>query len=101
MSIRTLALATATIATLAGSSAAHADTGGNVDLSSFRPAMDSRGYLTINASQVLGDKEVSFGLGALDWGHHLLEFSGNGATYSIDNIITATLVGAFGIHAGP
>ncbi len=102
MSIRSFALATATIATIAGSSAAHADTGGNVDLSSFRPAMDSRGYLTINASQVLGDKEVSFGLGSLDWGHHLLELSGNGDhTYTINNIITATLVGAFGIHAGP
>ncbi len=81
---------------------AHADTAGNIDLSGFRPAMDSRGYLTLNASQVLGDKEVSFGLGALDWGHHLLAFdNAAGTTYAIDNVITATLVGAFGIHAGP
>jgi OmpA-OmpF porin, OOP family len=74
---------------------------GNIDLNVFRPAMDSRGYLTVNASQVLGDKELSFGLGALDWGHRLLKLDGNGSTYSIDNIIAATLIGAFGIHAGP
>ena len=50
-----------------------------------------------------------FGLGALDWGHHLLTF-GNGddcgkvgaaPCYSVDNMLTATLIGAFGIHAGP
>ncbi|MCX5747857.1 MAG: OmpA family protein [Proteobacteria bacterium] len=63
--------------------------------------MDSRGYLTINASQVLGDKEVSFGLGALDWGHNLLKFDNGGTTYTINNVIAATLVAAFGIHAGP
>jgi OmpA-OmpF porin, OOP family len=94
---------------------ASADPAGDIQLDYFRPAMDSRGYLTINASQVLGDKELSFGLGALDWGHHLLSFgntdggsflgskcAGNsGPCYSIDNIVTATLIGAFGLHAGP
>jgi outer membrane protein OmpA-like peptidoglycan-associated protein len=78
-----------------------AEPAGNIDLNVFRPAMDSRGYLTINASQVLGDRELSFGLGSLDWGHSLLKLDGNGATYSIDNIISATLIGAYGIHAGP
>src|ERR1700704_5773404 len=88
---------------------AFADPAGDIQLDYFRPAMDSRGYLTINASQVLGDKELSFGLGALDWGHHLLSFgdtkggsffgskcgTGGGPCYSIDNIVTATLIGAF------
>ncbi len=74
---------------------------GNVDLSGFRPAMDSRGYLTVNASQTLGHGEFSFGLGSLDWGYKLLDFAGNGATYSVDNIITATLIAAVGIKLGP
>jgi hypothetical protein len=87
---------------------------GNVPLDTFRPAMDSRGYFTVNASQVLGDKDFSFGLGALDFGRNVLDLSTlNGAaascaknspgctTYQINNILTATLVGAFGIHAGP
>ena len=56
----------------------------------------------MNASQVLGDKDVSFGLGALDWGHEMLAFTGaNGTTYSVDNVITATLIGAFGLKVGP
>jgi outer membrane protein OmpA-like peptidoglycan-associated protein len=73
---------------------------GNIELDAFRPAMDSRGYLTVNASQTLGDKEVSFGLGALDWGHHLLSFQSGNNTYTIDDSVTATLVGAFGLHLG-
>ena len=78
-----------------------AEPAGNIDLNAFRPAMDSRGYITVNASQVLGDKELSFGLGALDWGHSLLKLDGMGNTYSIDDMIGATLIGAFGLHAGP
>jgi outer membrane protein OmpA-like peptidoglycan-associated protein len=74
---------------------------GNVTLDAFRPAMDSRGYLTVNASQVLGDGELSFGLGSLDWGHHLLRLDANGSSYSIDDMITATLIAAVGWRLGP
>jgi OmpA-OmpF porin, OOP family len=94
---------------LAALSAPVAAQGGNIPLDTFRPAMDSRGYLTVNASQVLGHKELSFGIGALDWGYKMLGFGDEdacgsttgGACYSIDNIITATLIGAFGVKAGP
>jgi outer membrane protein OmpA-like peptidoglycan-associated protein len=92
----------AIVAAIVGTSAqVVAEPAGNIDLNAFRPAMDSRGYLTVNASQVLGDRELSFGLGSLDWGHGLLRLDANGASYSIDNIISATLIGAFGIHVGP
>ncbi|HEY0993276.1 MAG TPA: hypothetical protein VGD80_39760, partial [Kofleriaceae bacterium] len=70
-------------------------------LNPFRPAIDSRGYLTVNASQVLGDRELSFGLGSLDWGHQLLRLDANGNSYSIDNMVTATLIAAIGLHVGP
>ncbi|HEY4176464.1 MAG TPA: hypothetical protein VGM90_06520, partial [Kofleriaceae bacterium] len=96
-----LALAASLIAATAPT--AFAEDGGNTDLSGFKPAMDSRGYLTVNASQVLGHLETSFGLGALDWGYKLLSFhdaAGN-ASYSVDNIITATLIAAVGVKAGP
>ncbi|HEU0032709.1 MAG TPA: OmpA family protein [Kofleriaceae bacterium] len=83
------------------SSPARADVGGNTDLSIFRPAIDSRGYLTINASQVLGHTELSFGLGALDWGHNLLTLENGANTYEVTNIITATVIAAFGLKAGP
>jgi OmpA-OmpF porin, OOP family len=80
---------------------AGAQPAGNVTLDAFRPAIDSRGYLTVNASQVLGDGELSFGLGSLAWGRHLLELDANGNSYSIDNMITATLIAAVGLHVGP
>jgi OmpA-OmpF porin, OOP family len=81
---------------------AHAQQAGKVDLGIFRPAIDSRGYLTINASQVLGHNELSFGMGSLDWGHGLLKLEGAGGTvYSIENMFTATLIAAYGLKFGP
>src|SRR4051812_25238992 len=65
----------------------------------FRPALDARGYLTLNGSQTLGHKEASFGLGSLEWGRNLL--SAPNTMYSVDNMVSATLVGAFGVQAGP
>src|SRR5690348_13932346 len=43
----------------------------NLDLQIFRPSVDSKGYITVNASQVLGHKEVSFGL-VTNWGRNVL-----------------------------
>ena len=97
---RVLGLASLAFAAL-GAGRATAQPAGNLTLDPFRPAIDSRGYLTVNASQVLGDRELSFGLGSLDWGHHLLELDGNGKSYSIDDMITATLIAALGLHVGP
>jgi len=62
-------------------------------LDEFRPAVDSRGYLSLNGSSVLGHEELSFGLGSLEWGRHL---SG-----TVDNVVTATLVAAMGLELGP
>ena len=94
-------VAAALAAVLAVPQTASAEPAGNIDLSGFRPAMDSRGYLTVNASQVLGHTEFSFGLGSLDWGYKLLDFENGPNSYSIDNIITATLIAAVGVKAGP
>src|SRR5258708_22866719 len=93
-------LATALVLAIGGVASAD-PTAGDIQLDTFRPAIDSRGYLTINASQVLGDKEVSFGLGSLSWGHRLLAFENGTATYSVDDVVTATLIAAIGLHVGP
>ncbi|MEZ4361761.1 MAG: OmpA family protein [Kofleriaceae bacterium] len=63
--------------------------------------MDSRGYLTVNATQMLGHNDLSIGLGALDWGYKMLSFKQGANTYSIDNVVAATLVGAYGLAFGP
>jgi outer membrane protein OmpA-like peptidoglycan-associated protein len=80
------------------STTARAQSAGNLQLDGFRPTMDSRGYLTLNAAAVLDHGELSFGLGALEWGRHLLALHGGGASYTIDNVVSATLVGALGLR---
>jgi outer membrane protein OmpA-like peptidoglycan-associated protein len=72
----------------------------SIAIDEFRPAIDSRGYLTLNASQVLDHMDMSFGLGSLQWGHRLLSLDAGATAYSVDNTISATLVGAFGVNAG-
>ena len=90
-------------AIVACASTAHAQTssrqGGNIDLQAFRPAMDSRGFITLNASQVLGHKEVSFGL-VTNWGRNVLKFESGERVYEVRNVLTPTLVGAFGLRVG-
>ncbi|HSN27561.1 MAG TPA: hypothetical protein VLT45_14810, partial [Kofleriaceae bacterium] len=58
----------------------------------FEPALDARGYFTQNASETLGRGELSFGLGSLDWGRH--------PEAGVNDLVTATLVGAAGFHLG-
>src|SRR5688572_18669143 len=97
-------------ALLATAGTATAQVGGNIDLNAFRPAMDSRGYITVNASQILGHKELSFGL-VTNWGFKVLEMTGpagafteaNGyandgeTSYTVQNVITPELQFAFGL----
>ena len=105
--IRSLATAALMLALVSPAQAQEA--AGDIPLDTFTPAMDSRGYLTVNASQVLGHKELSFGLGALDWGYKTLGFGDQDACgsssgmpcYQVNNMVTATLITAFGLKAGP
>ena len=92
------ALAAVTIFS-AEASAQSTKVGGNIDINAFRPAMDSRGYITVNASQVLGHKELSFGL-VTNWGKSVLTLESGGAIYEVENIISPTLIGAYGLKLG-
>jgi outer membrane protein OmpA-like peptidoglycan-associated protein len=86
-------------ASLALAPAASAQVGGDMDLDSFRPAIDSRGYVTVNASQVLGHLDLSFGL-VTDWGYRVLALEAGANEYRVDNVISPTLqaaVGFFGV----
>jgi outer membrane protein OmpA-like peptidoglycan-associated protein len=49
--------------------------GGGMDLHLFRPAIDTRGYFTVNGSEVMPHKEFSFGL-VLDAGFGILRYNG-------------------------
>ena len=49
--------------------------GGGMDLHLFRPAVDTRGYFSVNGSEVMPHKEFSFGL-VLDAGFGILRYNG-------------------------
>ncbi len=100
MTLRTWLRSLLVVLAFAVPKASMAQDGGNIELSFFRPAMDSRGYITVNASQVLGHKEFAFGL-VTNWGHNLLKFENGANQYAVQDIITPTLIGAFGLKLGP
>mgnify|MGYP001567552346 CR=1 FL=1 len=85
------------LASLFAPGAASAQEGADIDLQAFRPAMDSRGLITVNASEVLAPGELSFGL-VTTWGRGLLRLEGDGNRYEVQDMITPTLVGAIGFR---
>ncbi len=76
---------------------AHADKGGDIELQSFRPALDSKGMVTLDRSQVLGHLEPSFGL-VTNWAAGLLQLEGQGNSYDVEHILSPTIVGALGLR---
>ena len=76
-------------------------TSSTYNLQLFRPAIDSKGYVTVNASQVLGHKDFSLGLVGTWAGDPLtlqlnpggLDSTGavamSGRTFAVQNLITA------------
>src|SRR3954470_15879913 len=71
-----------------------------LDLQVFRPAMDSKGFLTLNASQILAPMDFSFGL-ISTWARLPLSFEGeaNGmpSTFKVQNLISPSFQGAIGL----
>jgi outer membrane protein OmpA-like peptidoglycan-associated protein len=79
-----------------------------VDLEIFRPAMDSKGFVTVNSSAVLGQWDISFGL-VTSYARRPLRFTGAGMfgtpaqtnTFSVDTLIRPSLQGAVGFFSLP
>jgi OmpA-OmpF porin, OOP family len=99
-------LPAALIAAAAGfaSSAAQAQlTNAPIDLQIFQPAMDSKGFITLNSSATLGQGDVSFGL-VTTYSRRPLSFTGTmqlgnpaqANSFTIDNLITPSLQAAVG-----
>ena len=91
----------------AGANAQQLEMGG-ADLHLFRPAIDSKGHLTVNGTDILGHLDFSFGL-VLDYGRDILDFDGyehntgvgafaaSRTAHIVDNYFTGTLSGNLGI----
>src|SRR5690349_12814332 len=65
------------IATASSASAQSASLKGDVGMDAhlFRPAVDSKGYISTNGTNILGDGDYSFGL-VLDAGFGIMPFDG-------------------------
>jgi outer membrane protein OmpA-like peptidoglycan-associated protein len=77
-------------------------TTGPIDLQVFRPAVDSKGFITLNASQILAPKDFSFGL-VSTWSRTPLDFeadvAGAESKWAVNNMITSSFQGAVGLFA--
>lgn len=98
--LSTLLVAT-TIATLSGAAAAQDRrapkiNGDGFDTHLFRPAVDSKGFFTVNGAEVLGHNDYSFGL-VIDYGHNILRLKDNHGT---DALITHSFQGTFQANYG-
>ncbi len=99
-----LRLALVLTSALAASAAQAQSSAGPVQIQRFSPAMDSKGLITLDASQVLGHLEPSLGL-VLSWARRPLLLSGDaGASatsvdsrYAVDNLLTSNLLLALGL----
>src|SRR5689334_10287623 len=68
-----------------------AGNGDGADLHLFRPAVDSKGFFSVNGADLLGHKDFSLGL-ILDYGHGLLPLNdGHGAKYLVEHAFQGTL----------
>jgi outer membrane protein OmpA-like peptidoglycan-associated protein len=83
---------------VASGSLAHAD-GADVELSAFRPAIDSRGFITVEGADAIEPGQLSLGL-VSTWARGLLALDGGGATYDVDDVVTPTLIAAYGLPGG-
>jgi OOP family OmpA-OmpF porin len=101
MHFRTLPLGLTLAAVLSSSVPAQAQLiSAPLELQVFRPAMDSKGFLTLNASQILAPLDFSFGL-VTTWGRRPINFEaqvgGEPSTFRIENFITPSFQGAIGL----
>src|SRR5690242_15513767 len=65
-------------------------------LQNFRPAVDSKGYVTVNASQILGHLDFSLGLVG-SYAHNVLNLTGQGARFDVEHFLTPQLQFAIGL----
>jgi outer membrane protein OmpA-like peptidoglycan-associated protein len=84
------------LCSLTGSRAQAADPGSaKVDAQLFRPAVDSKGFITVNSSEMLSQWAPSFGL-VLTYGLDPVEL-GQKEAYRVEHMVTAYLQGAIGL----
>jgi outer membrane protein OmpA-like peptidoglycan-associated protein len=71
--------------------------GDGMDTHLFRPAVDSKGFFTVNGSDILGAKDISFGL-VNDYGHNIMRLEdGHGDSALVKHSFQGTFSFNYGI----
>jgi outer membrane protein OmpA-like peptidoglycan-associated protein len=70
--------------------------GVGMDTHLFRPAIDSKGFFSVNGSDILGANDVSFGL-IMDYGHNLMRLEPG---HGVDALVTHSFQGTFAFNYG-
>lgn len=92
-----LATTSTALAQSAGQDRIPEATGAGADVHLYRPAVDARGFFSVNGASVLPHKAFSFGL-VLDYGHNLMPLSsGHGAEHMVDHALQGTFNFNFGL----
>ncbi len=84
------------VLSLSGSARAQDATSKAFSLQDFRPAVDSKGYVTVNASQILGHLDFSLGLVG-SYANNVLNLRGNGLQFNVEHYMTPQLQFAIGL----
>ena len=85
------------IASTAFGQARVADTNGDgMDTHLFRPALDSKGFFTVNGADIVGANDVSFGL-VMDYGRNLMRLEDG---HTSDQMVAHSFQGTFGFNYG-
>ncbi|HSN98978.1 MAG TPA: hypothetical protein VLS89_11855, partial [Candidatus Nanopelagicales bacterium] len=71
--------------------------GDGMDLHLFRPAIDSKGFFSVNGADILGANDFSLGL-VIDYGHNLLPLADN--PDDVDAMLTHAFQGTFQFNYG-
>jgi outer membrane protein OmpA-like peptidoglycan-associated protein len=79
---------------------ASAQSGGDIALDGFRPALDTNGYVTVDGAALTPPAQVAFGL-YTTWARGLLRLEGQGARYRVNDAFSPTLVAAMGVPRLP
>jgi OmpA-OmpF porin, OOP family len=94
---RSCALAVLACAIFSSAARAQGVRGDTFDLQLFRPAIDSKGYVTVDGAALLGHLDLSLGLtGTI--AHDVLTLRGaNGSSFTVENLLTPQLQLALGL----
>ncbi|WP_081864814.1 OmpA family protein [Chondromyces apiculatus] len=71
--------------------------GAGMDLHLFRPALDSKGFFSINGADILGANDISLGL-VIDYGHNVTPLASN--PDDTDALLTHAFQGTFQFNYG-